>query len=104
MPIRAITALATTKDAYSAAVRTKISPPILSSGLMRSSIGRHQAPAPTFTANATPMPACAIAVPQAEPATPQPNPYTNTSSSTTLAVLAATTMTSGARRSPTPRR
>jgi hypothetical protein len=49
------------------------------------------------------MPAWASTVPSAEPSSPRSRPKTSTSSSTTLTTLAATTMTSGVRRSATPR-
>jgi hypothetical protein len=73
--MRASTALATRNDAYSEAVRTKMSLPTRASGRMSSVRGRRVVAGArkSSAANAAPMPACAITVPHADPASPHPN-------------------------------
>ncbi len=76
LPTRASTALATRKDPYSAAVRTKISRPIRASGRMRASDGRRESAGADRSArtNAAPIPAWATTVAAAEPDSPQSSP------------------------------
>ena len=76
LPTLARTALATRNEAYSAAVRTKISPPIRASGRILASDGRRESAGAESRArtNAAPIPVCATTVAQAEPASPQSNP------------------------------
>ena len=72
-PMRAQTAVASTKHPSNAAVRTSSWAPIDTSERMRAKSGSANARSSTV-ANATPIPSCASTVPQAEPSSPQSKP------------------------------
>ena len=67
------TAVASTKHASSAAVRTTSWAPIDTSERMRVKSGSANARSSTV-AKAAPIPSCASTVPQADPSSPQPKP------------------------------
>ena len=71
--MRAHTAVASTKQPSSAAVRTTSWAPIDTSERIRSRSGQAKTRSST-TANAIPIPSCASTVPHADPSRPQPKP------------------------------
>ena len=75
-PIRAHIAVASTKHAYSAAVRTKSWAPIEVSERMWARFGRREGAGARRrrAAKAAPMPSWATTVPAAEPSRPHPKP------------------------------
>ena len=73
-PMRAHTAVASTKQPSSAAVRTNSCAPIDTSERMRARSGQATNARSSTAANAIPIPSCASTVPQAEPSRPQSKP------------------------------